>query len=328
MRILTIGGTRFVGRHLVEAALAAGHELTIFHRGSSGAELFPEAQHLTGDRNGDMAVLGAGSWDATIDTCAYFPRQIHDLADVLGDRGGQMVNISSVSVYAPPPVPWYDESSPLEVLDDPTVEEVTNTTYGGLKVLCERAALQRFGTGTLIARPTYVVGPHDHTWRFPWWVSRIARGGEVLAPGPADDPAQVIDARDLAAWLVSMIEQGSAGTFHTVGPRSALTWGQLLATIEACVAPPDTRLTWVDEDVLLAAGMDGSTLPLWAGGDPARLLSAADPSAAIVAGLTLRPLADTIADTLAWASSTVAPSGVGFDPATEARLLRDWHGRS
>src|SRR5688572_9239527 len=159
MRILMIGGTRFVGRHIVEAALAAGHDVTVFHRGQTGPELFPQVDRRTGDRNGDLAELANGSWDATIDTCAYVPRHVHSLADALGGRGGRYLLISSVSAYAPPKEAGFGEDAALVELDDPTVEEVTGETYGGLKVLCERAAVERFGPATVVVRPTYVVGP-------------------------------------------------------------------------------------------------------------------------------------------------------------------------
>ena len=320
MRILMIGGTRFVGKHIVEAALAAGHAVTIFHRGQSGAALFSDVEHRLGDRDGDLAALADGQWDVTIDTCGYVPRQVHALAEVLGERRGQYVFISSVSVYAAPSAGYGEDAAVIE-LDDPTVEDVTGETYGGLKVLCERAALARFGASTLIVRPTYVVGPDDYSWRFPWWVARIASGGEVLAPGPADDPAQVIDGRDMAAWIVSMAERGASGIFHTVGPAEPITWAGLLDTIAAEVAPPGTTLTWIDADRLRSEGLDGVTLPLWSGGDPDRWVSAADPRAALGAGLTLRPLAATIADTLTWTRTQVRPATAGLDPALEAALL-------
>ena len=316
-----IGGTRFVGRHIVDAALAAGHEVTIFHRGRTGPHLFPGVEHHIGDRNTDLSPLATGEWDATIDTCAYFPRQVHELADVLGTRGGRYVCISSVSVYAGSVTAGFDERSTLIELADPTVEEVTDETYGGLKVLCERAAAERFGSTTLLVRPTYVVGPDDYSWRFPWWVARLARGGRVLAPGPASDPAQLVDARDMATWIVAMVEQGTSGAFHAVGPAEPLTWGGLLSAIAAVVAPAGTTLAWVDEDVLLAAGLDGNSLPLWTGGDPDRMLNAAGPGAAIAAGLRLRPLSETIADTLAWTLVNECPPTVGIDAEREAALL-------
>jgi len=206
-------------------------------------------------------------------------------------------------------------------LADPSVEDVTNETYGGLKVLCEEAASVRFGAATLVIRPTYVVGPDDISWRFPWWVARIARGGEVLAPGPASDPAQLIDARDMAVWIVSLAARGVAGVFNAVGPEAPITWGGLLTAIIETVGPPDTTLAWVDESALLAAGVGVGVIPLWAGGDPDRLMSAADPSAAKASGLRFRPLSATISDTLEWTGSVTQPEDVGLDPAREAELL-------
>ena len=324
MRILMIGGTRFVGKHIVEAALAAGHEVTIFHRGHTGADLFPTATHLIGDRNGDLAPLSDGQWDATIDTCGYVPRHVHTLADALGDRAGQYVFISSVSVYLTP-VAGYTESSPVIELADPTIEEVTNETYGGLKVLCERAAHARYGNESLIVRPTFVVGPDDYSWRFPYWVARMARGGEVLAPRPVDDPAQVIDARDMAEWIVSMVERGAGGVFHTVGPTESTTWQQMLETIAATVAPPATTITWVDPDLVL--DLDDVSIPLWMAGDPERFISAASPAAAVAAGLRHRPFTDTIRDTLDWCRTQQQPAAPGLSPEREAELLAQWHAR-
>jgi 2'-hydroxyisoflavone reductase len=325
MRILMIGGTRFVGRHIVEAALAAGHEVTVFHRGQTGPELFPQVERRTGDRNGDLAELAGGSWDATVDTCAYVPRQVHSLADALGDRAGRYLLVSSVSAYATPEAPGYTESSPLLELDDPTVEEVTGETYGGLKVLCERAAVERFGPGTLIVRPTYVVGPDDYTWRFPWWVLRLARGGEVLAPGPADAPAQVIDVRDMASWTIGLLERGESGAFHAVSPAPPFSFADQLDAIRGAIAPEGTTLTWVDADFVVDEGLDDATLPLWCGDDPSALILAADPGAAYATGLRPRPLTETVRDTLDWLRSDKQPDLPGLDADREADLLRRWH---
>ena len=324
MRILLIGGTRFVGRHVVEAALAAGHDVTIFHRGQTGNDLFPDVEHRIGDRNADLSALADGSWDATVDTCAYFPRQVHELADVLGDRGGHYQQVSSVSAYASPASRGYREDAPLADLDDPTVEEVTDETYGGLKVLCERVAVERFGPHSIIVRPTYVVGPDDYTWRFPWWVARIARGGEVLAPGPADAPSQVIDARDMGAWMIGLLERGEAGAFHAVGPSSTFTWGEELEAIASSVAPEGTTLRWVDAAFLLDEQVDDSALPLWPGADPDMLMMTADPAAALATGLTIRPLAETVRDTLAWTRTVEQPEKSGLSAADETALLEKW----
>ena len=320
-----IGGTRFVGRHIVDAAMAAGHEVTVFHRGQTGPDLFPGIERRTGDRNGDLTELAEGGWDATVDTCAYFPRQVHTLADALCGRAGRYLLLSSVSVYAPPDAAGFGEDAALLELDDPTVEEITAETYGGLKVLCERAALERFGPGTVVVRPTYVVGPDDYTWRFPWWVQRLARGGEVLAPGPADAPAQVIDGRDMGAWIVGLLSQGASGAYHAVSPAPPFTFAEQLDAIRSAVAPAGTTLTWVDEGFLLAEGLDDGSLPLWSGGDPGRLIMAADPAAAVATGLAPRPLTDTVRDTLAWLQGTERPERPGLSPEREKELLARWH---
>jgi 2'-hydroxyisoflavone reductase len=327
MRILLIGGTRFIGRHVVESALAAGHDITIFYRGKTGRELFPDVEHRIGDRNADLSALAEGSWDATVDTCAYFPRQVQQLADVLGDRAGHYELVSSVSAYASPIPRGFNEDAPLAELDDPTVEEVTDETYGGLKVLCERAAVERFGPHTAIVRPTYVVGPDDYTWRFAWWVARIARGGDVLAPGPAANPSQVIDVRDMAAWMVGLLERGESGAFHAVGPSASFTWGEQLEAITASVAPEGTTLQWVDDTFLLAESLDDSALPLWPGADPDVLMMTADPAAALATGLTIRPLADTVRDTLGWTRTVEQPARPGLNAADEAALLAKWRSR-
>jgi 2'-hydroxyisoflavone reductase len=329
VRILIVGGTRFVGRHIAAAALDRGHEVTLFHRGKTGTDLFGEATHLLGDRDGDLAALATGTWDATIDVCAYVPRQVDTLAAALDGRGGRYAFISSLSVYASPQPPLFDEDAPLIELPDATVEEVTDATYGGLKVLCERAATDRFGAGTLLIRPTYVVGPFDHSGRFTWWVRRIAQGGEVLAPGPEDAPIQVIDARDQAAWVIGLVEQGASGAFHAVAPQPPFSFSDLLREIVAAVGPPGTTLTWVERSFLLDAGEDDLSLPMWPGGDPAGMFEAADPRRAFGSGLAPRPLAQTIRDTLEHDRTQDTPirPGVGTPVEREADLLARWHAR-
>jgi len=326
MRILIMGGTAFVGRHIARAAIDAGHQVTLFHRGQTGADLFPEAAHLTGDRNDSLAVLGQGEWDATVDVSAYVPRQVRSLAAELDGLGGQYLFISSCSVYRTPVAPGFSEDAPLAVLADPDTEEVTLETYGGLKVACERTATELFGPGTTIVRPTYVVGPHDKTYRFTYWVERIARGGNVLTPGDPADPIQVIDARDLGTFTVHLLEQHTAGAFHTVSPSPPFGFGQLLESIAARVAPPGTTLTWVDSDFLKEAGQDDNTLPLWPAADTESDINAASPARAHAAGLTPRPLADTVAETHAaeQADPTPRPDGVGLTADQEADLLARW----
>jgi 2'-hydroxyisoflavone reductase len=326
MRILIMGGTAFVGRHIARAAIDAGHQVTLFHRGQTGANLFPEATHLTGDRNDSLAVLGQGEWDATVDVSAYFPRQVAAVASALDGRGGQYLFISSCSVYRTPVAPGFSEDAPLAEIQDPDATEVTLENYGGLKVACERTATELFGPGTTIVRPTYVVGPHDRSYRFTWWVERLARGGQVLAPGDPSDPIQVIDARDQATWIVGLLENQTAGVFHAVSPPPPFGFGQLLETIASQVAPPGTTLTWVDNDFLKAEGQDDASLPLWPAADTESDINAASPARAHAAGLTPRPLADTVAQTHAaeQADPTPTPDGIGLTDDQEADLLARW----
>ncbi|MEV8630676.1 NAD-dependent epimerase/dehydratase family protein [Streptosporangium sp. NPDC051023] len=324
MRILIIGGTQFVGRHITSAAIAAGHEVSLLHRGRTGSDLFPDAEHLTADRNADLSLLNDRKWDVTIDVSAYLPAQVDSLADALSTQ--RYVLISSTAVYTTPSSPGFTEDSPLAEIDGPAPQTVTNETYGALKVLCERTAHARFGRGTLIVRPTYVIGPHDHTGRFTYWVNRISRGGEVLAPGDPSDPIQVIDGRDMASWIVSMLERPeSAGTFHAVSPAPPFSFGDMLETIMAEVAPPGTTLTWVGQDFLLAEGEDGTSLPLWSEGDGWMAVNTADPAAARAAGLDPRPLRRSVREIRE--SEATFSTDVTITPEREAELLARWHSR-
>jgi 2'-hydroxyisoflavone reductase len=328
MRILIIGGTAFVGRHIAQAALDAGHDVTLFHRGKTGASLFPQATHLTGDRDADLSALAGHDFDATVDVCAYFPRQVRSLAAALDGRGGRYVFISSVSAYSPQ-VPWnFTESARLAEATDTEATTITNENYGGLKTACEQAGTQLFGPGTTIIRPTYVIGPYDRSYRFPYWVDRLARGGRVLAPGHPDDPIQLIDARDQGSWIVFLLEQSITGTFHTVNPAPPFGFGEMLAAIAAEVAPAGTELVWVDSEFLVGQGVDFAALPLWGGGETEGAnLNAASPAAAFEAGLAPRPLRQTVADIRA-AEPAPAQPGVGLPPDREAELLIRWAARS
>jgi nucleoside-diphosphate-sugar epimerase len=331
MRILIIGGTAFVGRYIAQAAVDGGHDVTLFNRGKTGSELFPQATHLAGDRNTDLSALTDGSWDATIDVCAYFPRQVRSLAATLGQRGGRHVHISSVSAYQTPLPRGYDETAPLLECDDPEADLVTLKNYGGLKAECERTATELYGPLTSIIRPTYVIGPHDRSGRFTWWVDRIRRGGTVLAPGRPEDAIQVIDVRDLGNWTIGLLERSVGGTFHAVSPAPPFGFGQMLDAIAAEVAPAGTEFCWVDSDYLLAAGLDGEALPLWGEGDPDEAAAnAADPAAAFAAGLAPRPLRQTVADIRAGERATAQGLGslpqasVGISAEREAELLAGW----
>jgi 2'-hydroxyisoflavone reductase len=300
IKILILGGTRFLGRAIVDAALASGHTLTLFNRGQSGPELFPGVEALRGDRTADLSALAGRDWDAVVDPSGYFPRVVGASADALRDHVGQYVFISSISVYAKPSASG--EEDPVGTTDDPTVETITGGTYGPLKALCEQAAAARFPDQSLIIRPGLIVGPHDPTDRFSYWPWRIAQGGEVLAPGRPERGVQVIDARDLAAWTLRMIETRATGVFNATSPAGAITLGELLETAQR-VSGSDARVTWVEETWLLGQGVaPWSEMPVWVPEFDPEMAGFFDvPVArAVAAGLTFRPIETTVRDTLAW----------------------------
>jgi 2'-hydroxyisoflavone reductase len=332
MRLLILGGTVFLGRHLVEAALAHGHELTLFNRGQRNPELFPEVEKLRGDRDGGLDVLKGRSWDAVVDTCGYLPRIVRSSAELLADAVQHYTFISSISVYKDFSRPAQGEEAPVGTLEDETVEQVTGETYGPLKALCEQAAEQALPGRVLVVRPGLIVGPHDPTDRFTYWPWRVAQGGEVLAPGKPELPIEYTDVRDLSAWILSMVEAHKTGTYNVSGPGSVLSMGALL---ERCrvVGGSDASLTWVAQAFLLEAGVQPwGELPLWVAPEDnpemvgfASILS----DRAIANGLTFRPLDETIRDTLAWAATRPADHEwrAGLKREREAELLRDWHAR-
>ena len=335
MDLLIIGGTRFLGRHLAGQALADGHRVTLLNRGRSGPGLFPEAEHLVADRDADLSVLTGRQWDAALDTCAYFPRQVRALAGQLAGQVGQYQLVSSISAYAGFAHPGVNEDSPVIQLDDTeSATTITGDNYGGLKVACEQAALDGFGSACLVARPGLIVGPHDPTGRWTWWVQRLLRGGEVLAPGDPDTPVQFIDARDIAAWMLHQAEQAHQGVFNLSGPDSPLTMGDWLAGMHAALAST-AHFTWVDEAFVLGQGVQPwSDLPVWLPREN-EAMHEVDCTRARDSGLVCRPLAQTALDTAAWlatlaAAPAVATGGpprpsVGLAPEREAALLAAWH---
>lgn len=329
MRILVIGGTKFVGRHIVDEARSRGHEVTLLHRGRTGAGLFKDAEHLLVDRNDTAAVrdaLRGRTFDATVDVSAYLPRQVRTLAEALGDRGGHHVLISTVSVYEEPAGPGADESSALLELADDSTEEITDDTYGPLKAECERVAATAYPAERLaIVRPTYVVGPFDPTGRFTRWVDRISHGGDVLAPGPREDPINLVDGRDVAVLVLVLAERAVAGRFNAIGTGVHYTFGDMLDDIVAEVGPDGTRLIWADAQWL----KDHDTyLPLWSEGS-IEYLGAMSNAAALAAGMPIRPVSDSVRDTAAWIEDLVAAGGSPYRTAPlsaerEAELLTAW----
>jgi 2'-hydroxyisoflavone reductase len=323
VRVLILGGSLFLGRHLVEAALERGDEVTLFNRGRTGPDLFPGVERLRGDRDaGDLAALRRGSWDAVVDTSARVPRWVRDSASLLADRVEHYAFVSSISVYAEANVPGTDESAPTHRLEDETVEEITSPeVYGGLKVLCEEAAERALPGRALAIRAGLIVGPYDPTGRFTYWVHRIARGGEVLVPEPRDQPVQLVHARDLADWMLGMAERRQAGVLNATGPEAPLTMERLLEAIRDETGS-DARLTWVDERSLVESGVEPwSDLPLWLAPETnpeSASFLAIDVSKALAAGLRFRPLGETIRDALEHAETSAE---AGLDPARERELL-------
>jgi len=300
VRLLVLGGTRFLGRAVAEAALAADHEVTLFNRGVTNPGLFPEAERLVGDLRGALDELRRRTWDAAIDLDpTQLPQHTRRRVEVLAGAVRHYVFVSTISVYADPSRPLLEGS----LLVEPPAQEPDSfepDLYGACKVASERAVLAVFGSRGTVARPGLIVGPHDPTDRFTYWPRRLAEGGDVLAPGDPDAPVQLVDARDLGAWLLRLVENRIGGVFNATGPERPLTLGALLERVAAAV-DGDARLVWTDEQRILDAGVTPwSELPLWVPGDEWRGLLQADVGRALAAGLTFRPLEETARDTLAW----------------------------
>jgi 2'-hydroxyisoflavone reductase len=323
VRVLVLGGTLFLGRHVVEAALDRGHEVTLFNRGRTSPDLYPQVERLPGDRDaGDLAALEGRSWDAVVDTSARVPRWVRDSAGLLAGSAGHYTFVSSVSAYADTSSPRTDESSPVIVLEDETVEEIgSDEAYGGLKALCEQEAERAFPGRALVVRAGLIVGPYDPTGRFTYWVHRIARGGDVLVPEPRDQPVQFVHGRDHAEWMLDLAEERRPGVFNATGPAEPLTMEMLLEAIREETGG-GARLVWVDEARLLDGGVEAwSDLPLWlapAANPKVANLLAVDIGRALAAGLRFRPLAETIRDTLDRADTSPA---AGLHPDRERELL-------
>jgi 2'-hydroxyisoflavone reductase len=327
MDVLILGGTGFLGRHLVEAALGNGHWVTLFNRGIKAPDLFPEVETIEGDRGVDLSALLGRRWDAVIDTCGYVTRVVRSSAGLLADAVEHYTFVSSISVYADAIAPGADEEAPVRELPDPMVEEVTEETYGGLKALCERAAEEMMPGRVLNVRPGLISGPHDPTDRFTYWPRRVAAGGEVLAPDHEERGVQYIDVRDLGSWIVRMSEERRTGTYNATGPAYELQMGRLLEECEA-VGGAGAEPVWVSEDFLEEEGVEPfAELPLWLPREYAAMM-AVDCSKAIEAELTFRPLSETIEDVLHWDRATRAgrEPAAGLRPEREQELLRAWHG--
>ncbi|MDH4031963.1 MAG: SDR family oxidoreductase [Chromatiales bacterium] len=325
LRILVLGGTGFLGPHTVRAALERGHSVTLFNRGKTRPELFPELEKLRGDRDGDLGALAGRSWDAVIDTSAYVPRIVRQSADLLRDSVERYLFVSTISVYASLARAGIDETAAVGTLPDPAVEQVDAETYGPLKALCEGVVSEVFSERGTIVRPGLLVGPGDPTDRFTYWPVRVAAGGKVLAPGDGLDPVQFIDARDLALWLVYCLEAGFGGTFNANSPQGFANMRTLLETCRD-VANAETDIVWASQEFLDSHEVQPwSDLPLWVPRD-GEYAAASDVSVgrAEAAGLKVRPLVKTVADTLSWfrADRRGDPElRAGMSPKRQAELL-------
>jgi 2'-hydroxyisoflavone reductase len=328
MRILVLGGTVFLGRHVVEIALARGHDVTLFNRGQTSPELFPGIEKLRGDRDGDLGALAGRSFDAVVDTSGYVPRVVRETIEALGDVG-HYTFVSTVGVYADrsqPPT----EDAPLETLEEET--EDWREAYGALKALCEDEVRTRFPEA-FVVRPGLISGPWDPTDRFTYWPVRLSEGGRVLAPEPRLAPAQIIDVRDLAEWIVDAAERGLAGTYNTV--CEPFTFEFLLDTCRRA-ADSDAQLVWADPDFLTEHGVrPWMDLPLWLNDPDEEGFLRVPAGPAVANGLRTRLLAETAADTLAWARANPAPplpSGLereraGLEREKERQVLDAWRSK-
>lgn len=344
MKLLILGGTLFMGRHLVDAALARGHELTLFNRGRHNPQLYPQVEKLKGDRDSDLSALQGRRWDAVIDTCGYLPQQVQATARLLSASVGHYTYISTISVYSEQNPPGVDESGALQMLNREQLSELAGVKlldaravekygafYGPLKRLCEQAAEEALPGRVLNIRSGLAVGPLDYRDRFTYWVRRVAQGGEVLAPGRPARPVQFIDARDLAEWTIRLIEKQETGIYNATGPDYELNMRRFL---EECISATTSsaRLTWVSNEFLSQAGVKAMTeVPMWHPKESRVVaLSTANCRKAFAAGLRFRPLAETIHDTLAWQATrpTTESLSVGLAPERERQLLEDWHSQS
>jgi 2'-hydroxyisoflavone reductase len=324
MRILIIGGTRFLGRHLVESALTRSHEVTLFNRGKSNPDLFPQLETILGDREKDVDKLKGRSWDTVIDVAGYLPRIVRLSVETLKENVSRYVYISSISVYTDFSKIGIDESDPVGKMKDETVEEITGETYGPLKALCEKAVQDAYGERALIIRPGLIVGPHDPTDRFTYWPVRVERGGDVLAPQKPEAAIQVVDVRDLSEFIIKLIEENASGIYNATGPDYELTIGQLIE-ISKQVSGSDANIRWASVEFLNQQNVQPwSDMPTWIPDDEEGVgFSRVDVSKAINAGLKFRPLEETVRDTLAWAQTRPADHEwrAGLTAEREAQVL-------
>jgi 2'-hydroxyisoflavone reductase len=324
MKILILGGTKFLGRHLVDAALAAGHEVTLFNRGKTNPALFSNIETILGDREQDIVKLTGREWDAVIDVAGYLPRVVRISAEALKGSVKKYVFISSISVYPEFKKVGINEDDPVGKLDDESIEEINGETYGPLKALCEKTVQNIYGDQALIVRPGLIVGPYDPTDRFTYWPMRVKRGGDMITPDKPQTPIQIIDVRDLSEFIVKLIVDDASGIYNATGPEHELMIGEFLDTCKL-VSGSMATFHWASAEFLKEHEVaPWSDMPVWIPDTEEDAgFSRVDISRAIHAGLQFRPLEDTVRDTIAWAGQRPEDHGwrAGLNPTKEQILL-------
>lgn len=340
MRILIIGGTKFLGRHLIKAAQQNNHEVTLFNRGKFSQEDFKNVDQIHGDRNADLEKLSGGNWDACIDTCGYLPQTVATSAEFLADKVNQYVFISSGSVYAETSEPNYDEQTATAKLTKEQKEKFENfdlnqelnglvlgESYGALKVLCEEAAERAMPNRVLNIRAGMIVGAFDWTDRFAYWVMRVARGSEMLAPGTPENFVQLIDARDLSEWIIKMIENGETGIYNATSVSLDLTFGKMLEEMKTTLES-DARFVWADEKFLAANNVQPwSDMPFYLPESDAATQNflTMNVDRALSKNLKIRSLKETVRDVFNWRKSQDFAMKAGISAERESELLAKWH---
>ncbi len=331
-QVLVLGGTRFIGPPIVEALIARGHHVALFNRGKTNPELFPECEKLRGDRDGDLSALVGREWDSVIDTWTDMPRHVRSASELLREHVGQYLFVSSLNAVADLSQANLNESAPKTPYDPAKDDDASPELFGPRKSRCEDLLAELVPTKHTVVRPGLIVGPRDASDRFTYWPVRIARGGEVLAPGDGNDPTQIIDARDLGEFVATLVEHKTFGTFNVVGPDRKLTMREVLETC-ASVAQSGAKLTWVDRSFLFEHQVAPWTdLPAWLPSvEPGQAFWTIDASKAIGAGLRFRPLTATVRDTLEWWKTLPddrrAKLKRGLSPERESELLAAWHAK-
>jgi 2'-hydroxyisoflavone reductase len=328
--LLILGGTGFIGPHLTQEAQRRGWRVTHFNRGKTAADGVPGVETLLGDRNGQLDALRGRTWTAMVDDTGFVPKFVKMSAQLLAPQVGYCLFVSSISVYANLATP-NDEDSPTQTLDSPDVTEVTPATYGGMKALCERYSQEAFGRRISVVRPGYIVGPLDKSDRFTYWPVRASKGGEMLVPGTSADPIQVIDVRDLAHWMMGLVEARASGRFNAISPPRAFTMGGLISACTQASPQAGTQFTWVPADFLAAQWKtEELDVPPWSPPTGDTAAAALIPvRRALATGLHSRALAETVRDTLLW-FQTLPPERqaklhAGIEAAKESQTLIAWH---